>query len=102
MRVLPFMENLLAVEAEAKYLLTSDRSQEQTLLQELLRIFKEAELLFGPRDASYELSPPRITECASARSFIFQPLRKVRIYLSRDSKTKPWIASLELAHEAIH
>ncbi len=44
------MENLLAVEAEAKYLLTSDRSQEQTLLQELLRIFKEAELLFGPRD----------------------------------------------------
>ena len=96
------MENLLAVEAEAKYLLTSDRSQEQALLQELLRIFKEAELLFGPRDASYELSPPRITECASARSFIFQPLRKVRIYLSRDSKTKPWIASLELAHEAIH
>ena len=97
------MENLLAVEAEARYLLTaSDRSHEETLLQELLRIFKEAELLFGPRDTSYELSAPRITECASARSFIFQPLRKARIYLSRDSRTKPWIASLELAHEAIH
>lgn len=97
------MENLLAVEAEAKYLLTaSDRSYEQTLLQELLRIFKEAELLFGPRDTSYELSAPRITECTSARSFIFQPLRKARIYLSRDARTKPWIASLELAHEAIH
>lgn len=25
-----------------------------------------------------------------------------RIYLSRDSKTKPWLASLELAHEAVH
>ena len=25
-----------------------------------------------------------------------------RIYLSRDSRTKPWLASLELAHEAIH
>jgi len=25
-----------------------------------------------------------------------------RIYLSRDSKNKPWLASLELAHEAIH
>ena len=97
------MENLLAVEAEAKYLLAAgDRSYEQTLLQELLKIFEEAERLFGPRDTSYELSAPRITECASARSFIFQPLRKARIYLSRDAKTKPWIASLELAHEAIH
>ena len=97
------MEQLLTVEAEAKYLLAAgDRSYEQTLMQELLRIFKEAELLFGPRDASYELSIPRITECATARSFIFQPLRMTRIYLSRDSRTKPWIASLELAHEAVH
>lgn len=97
------MENLLAIEAEAKYLLAAnDRSYEQTLMQELQRIFKEAELLFGPRDTSYELSVPRITECATARSFIFQPLRKTRIYLSRDARTKPWIASLELAHEAIH
>lgn len=97
------MENLLAIEAEAKYLLAAgDRSYEQTLMQELLRIFKEAELLFGPRDTSYELSVPRITECASARSFIFQPLRMARIYLSREARTKPWIASLELAHEAIH
>lgn len=97
------MENLLAIEAEAKYLLTaSDRSHEQTLMQELLRIFEEAERQFGPRDASYELSAPRITECASARSFIFQPLRMARIYLSREARTKPWIASLELAHEAIH
>jgi len=97
------MEQLLAVEAEAKYLLTaSDRSYEQTLMQELLRIFEEAELLFGPRDASYELSLPRITECATSRAFIFHPLRVARIYLSRDSRTKPSTASLELAHEAIH
>lgn len=103
MRVLSFMEELLAIEAETKYLLAaSDRSYEQTLMQELLRIFKEAELRFGPRDASYQLSVPRITECATSRTYILRPLRMTRIYLSRDSRTKPWIASLELAHEAIH
>lgn len=103
MPVLPFMENLLALEAEAKYLLApGERSFEQTLMQELLRIFKEAESLFGPRDASYQLSMPRLTECASSRTYVVRPLRIARIYLSRDSKTKPWLASLELAHEAIH
>lgn len=97
------MEDLLAIEAETKFLLTaSDRSYEQTLMQELLRIFKEAELLFGPRDASYQLSVPRITECASSRTYILRPLGMTRIYLSRDSRTKPWLASLELAHEAVH
>src|ERR1041384_1895657 len=103
MRVLRIMEDLLAIEAETKFLLTAtDRSYEQTLMQELLRIFKEAELLFGPRDASYQLSIPRITECASSRTYILRPLGMTRIYLSRDSRTKPWLASLELAHEAIH
>ena len=103
MRTLSFMEQLLAVEAEAKYLLTAnDRSHEQKLMQELLRIFKEAERLFGPRDSSYELSVPRITECATSRTYIFRPLRMTRIYLSRESRTKPSIASVELAHEAIH
>ena len=97
------MEELLAMEAETKYLLAaSDHSYEQTLMQELLRIFKEAELLFGPRDASYRLSVPRITECATSRTYIIKPLRMTRIYLSRDSRTKPWLASVELAHEAIH
>src|SRR5215510_2686262 len=103
MRVLRLMEDLLAIEAETKFLLTAgDRSYEQKLMQELLRIFKEAELLFGPRDASYQLSTPRLTECASSRTYIFSPLRMTRIYLSRDSRTKPWLASLELAHEAVH
>lgn len=103
MPVLSFMENMLALEAETKYLLTSsDRSHEQKLMQELLGIFKEAELRFGPRDASYQLSLPRITECHNSRTFILRPLRVARIYLSREAKTKPWIASLELAHEAIH
>ena len=103
MRVLSFMENMLAIEAEAKVLLSAgDRSYEQTLMQELLRIFKEAEHLFGPRDASYKLSVPRMTECASSRSLIFQPLRIARIYLSREARTKTWVASTELAHEAIH
>ena len=103
MPVLPFMENLLAMEAETKFLLSAgNRSYEQTLMQELLKIFKEAERLFGPRDASFQLSVPRITECASSRSYIFRPLRLTRIYLSRDSRSKPWLASLELAHEAVH
>jgi len=103
MRALRLMEDLLAIEAETKFLLTAkDRSYEQTLMQELLRIFKEAERLFGPRDASYQLSIPRITECASSRTYIFPPLRVTRIYLSHNSKTKPWVASLELAHEAVH
>src|ERR1044071_10255386 len=103
MRVLRIMEDLLAIEAETKFLLTaSDRTYEQTLMQELLRIFKEAELLFGPRDTSYQLSVPRFSECASSRTLVFRPLRLARIYLSRDSRTKPWLASLELANEAIH
>src|SRR4030095_7383496 len=103
MRVLRLMEDLLALEAETKFLLSaSDRTFEQTLMQELLRIFKEAELLFGPRDASYELSLPRITQCASSRTYTIKPLRITRIYLSRDSGIKPWLASLELAHEAVH
>lgn len=103
MPVLRLMEDLLAIEAETKFLLTaSDRSHEEKLMQELSRIFKEAELLFGPRDASFQLSVPRITECTTSRSFIFRPLRISRIYLSRDSRTKPWLASLELAHEAVH
>jgi hypothetical protein len=94
MRVLPFMENLLAIEAETKVLLSaSDRAYEQTLMQELLKIFKEAELLFGPRDASYQLSIPRSTKCASSRTYIFRPLRMARIYLSRDSRIKPWLGS---------
>jgi len=97
------MEDLLAIEAETKFLLAaSNRNYEQTLMQELLGIFKEAEHLFGPRDTSYELSVPRITECASSRTYIFRPLGITRIYLSRDSRIKPWLASLELAHEAVH
>jgi hypothetical protein len=103
MRALRLMEDLLAIEAETKFLLTAkDRSYEQTLMQELLGIFKEAERLFGPRDASYQLSAPRLTDCASSRTYIFPPLKVARIYLSHNSKTKPWVASLELAHEAVH
>lgn len=48
------MENLLAIEAEAKYLLAaSDRSYEQTLMHELLRIFKEAERLLKHIDVIF-------------------------------------------------
>src|ERR1041385_8650291 len=102
MPILPFMENLLAIEAEAKYLLPAKvRSHEQKLMQELLRIFKEAEFLYGPRDTSYQLAIPRFSECASSRTLVFRPLRIARIYLSRDSRTKQWLVLLKLAHEAI-
>src|ERR1700752_2539159 len=103
MPVLRLMEDLLGLEGEAKFLLAPrDRSYEPTLMEELLRIFKEAEYLFGPRDTSFQLSIPRITECASSRTYIFRPLRMSRIYLSREARIKPWLASLELAHEAVH
>jgi hypothetical protein len=103
MRALRFMEDLLAIEAETKFLLApGDRAVEQKLMQELQRIIKEAELLFGPRDDSFQLSVPRLTECASSRTYIIRPLGIARIYLSRESRTTPWKASLELAHEAIH
>jgi hypothetical protein len=98
---LQFMESLLRIEAEAKYLFgATDRSYEQTLLDELLKIIEEAELLFGPRDGSYELLPPRITECGCAHPYVY-PFRKIRIYLTSHSKTRS-IASYQLAHEAIH
>ena len=103
MRTLRIMEDLLAIEAETKFLLAAgDRSFEEALMQELLKILKEAEYLFGPRDTSYQLSTPRVTQCASSRTYFIRPLRLSRIYLSRDSRVKPWLASLELAHEAIH
>ena len=98
---LVFMENLLRLEAEAKYFLgATDRLYEQSLLDELLQIMDEAERLYGPRDRSYELLPPRITECGGAHPYVY-PFRKIRIYLTSDSKTRH-VASRQLAHEAIH
>lgn len=95
------MENLLALEAEAKYLFgATDRPYEQKLKDELLKIVEEAELFFGPRDRSYELLAPRLTECGFAHPRVL-PFRKIRIYLTRFSKTR-YYASLELAHETVH
>jgi len=98
---LRFMEALLRLEADAKHLLgMTERSYEQMLLNDLLQIMEEAELQFGPRDRSYELLPPRITECGCARPYVL-PSRRVRIYLTASSKTRS-VASYYLAHEAIH
>ena len=95
------MESLLRIEAEAKYFLgATDASYEQSLLEELLKIIEEAESLFGPRDRSYELLPPRISECGCAHPYVY-PRRKIRIYLTSGSKTR-YVASYQLAHEAIH
>lgn len=96
-----FMEYLLRLEAEAKYFVgATDRSYEQSLMDELLKIVDEAELLFGPRDRSYELLVPRISECRCAHPYI-HPFRKIRIYLTSHCTTR-YIASYQLAHEAIH
>ena len=98
---LQFMESLLRIEAEAKsFLGATDRSYEQTLFDELLKIMEEAESLFGPRDRSYELLPPRITQCGCAHPYVY-PFRKIRIYLTAGSKHR-YVASYQLAHEAIH
>lgn len=98
---LEFMEQLLRLEAEAKYFFgATDRSYEQSLLDELLEILEEAESLFGPRDRSYDLLPPRITECGCGHPYIY-PFRKIRIYLTANCTTRHF-ASYQLSHEAIH
>jgi hypothetical protein len=102
MRVLWFMEHLLTVEAEAKYLLAArDRSYEQSLKKELLQILEEAEFLFGPRGSGYELREPLVTDCITACTVIY-PFRISRIYIPSTSKRDRRLASYDLAHEAIH
>lgn len=102
MSVVWFMEHLLSMEAEGKNLLApGDRSYARTLKQELLKILEEAEFYFGPRDSSYELREPLITECFTANVVVY-PFRFARIYLSNASKIDRQMASYELSHEAIH
>jgi len=97
-----FMEALLSLEAEAKSLLSAkNRSYELVLKEELLKILEEVEALYGPRDRSYEILEPRITECSLAHPSVY-PLRKVRIYLTKEVATSRYTASYELAHEAVH
>jgi hypothetical protein len=98
---LQIMEELLRLEADAKHVLgAADHSYEQTLLDELITILEEVELLFGPRDRSYELLPPRITECGCAYPYIY-PSKKIRVYLTAGAKNRS-VASNLLSHEAIH
>lgn len=98
---LQFMETLLRIEADAKYVFgRKDRSYEQTLMDELLKIMEEVEQLFGQRDRSYELLSPRITECGCAYPHVY-PAGKVRIYLTAAAKHRV-LASYQLSHEAIH
>ena len=94
------MELLLLVDAEVQYLVgAKDRSFERTLMTELLTMVEEAESLYGPRDRSYELLEPRITERSMAQGFTY-PFRKIRIYLTKCSENERYIAAYELAHEA--
>ena len=97
-----FMEALLSMEAEAKSLFSREnRSYERVLKEELLWILDEIEALYGPRDRSYEILDPRITECYYAHPSTY-PSRKVRIYLTKDALKARYLASIELAHEAVH
>lgn len=97
-----FMEGLLSLEAEAKSLLSGkNRAYELVLKEELLKILEEIELLYGPRDRSYEILAPRITECSLAHPAVY-PLRKVRIYLTQGALTSRFTAAYLLAHEAVH
>lgn len=98
---LEFMEQLLRIEAEAKYFLgATDRSYEQMLMDELSKMVEEAERQFGPRDRSYELLTPRITECGYGHPYIY-PFRKIRIYLTSQAKDR-YLGLYQLAHETIH
>jgi hypothetical protein len=98
---LEFMENLLRIEAEAKYFLgATDRDYEQKLMDELSTIIEYAEYQLGPRDRSYELLPPRISECGCAHPYIY-PFRKIRIYLTSHAADR-FVAARQLAHEAVH
>ena len=96
------MERLLLMEAEVKsFLLRKNLSYELELKEELLEILEQVELLYGPRDRSYEMLEPRITECVYAHPTIYGP-RKIRIYLTKEAKDNRYIAAIELAHEAVH
>ena len=95
------MEELLRLESDIKYFVgVEDRSYQRWLMEEFLKILEEAEFLFGPRDRSYEMLEPRITERFFGQAFEVSP-RKMRIYLTSHAKTR-YMASYELAHEAIH
>jgi len=97
-----FMERLLLLASEAESLAGwKNRSYERTLKQEMLKIVEEAELWFGPRDRSYELLEPRISESFYATPAIY-PFRKIRIFLTREAKLAPYYATYELAHEVVH
>jgi hypothetical protein len=101
-RVIWFMELLLLMEAEAKSLVSGENlSYERSLKKELLEILEEIELLYGPRDRSYEMLGPRITECYYAHPRVY-PSRKVRICLTREAKLSRFHAAYQLSHEAVH
>jgi len=96
------MERLLLMASEAESLVSGkNRAYERTLKEELLKIMEEAEFWFGPRDHSYELLEPRISESFYATPAIY-PFRKIRIFLTKEAKLAPYYATYELAHEAVH
>jgi hypothetical protein len=97
-----FMEKLLYLAAEAESLVSGkNRSYERALKQELPKIVEAAEFWFGPRDHSYELLEPRLSESFFATPAIY-PFRKIRIFLTREAKLAPYYATYELAHEVVH
>jgi hypothetical protein len=97
-----FMEKLLLLASEAESVAAwKNRSYEGTLKREMLKILEEAEFWFGPRDRSYELLAPRISESFYATPAIY-PFRKIRIFLTKEAKLAPYYATYELAHELVH
>lgn len=102
MVTIDFMEGLLLMASEAESLVSwKDRSFERTLKEELLKIIEAAESWFGPRDRSYQLLEPRISESFYATPAIY-PFRKIRIFLTKEAKLAPYYATYELAHEVVH
>ena len=66
-----------------------------------MKILEEAELLYGPRDRSYEILEPEIFDGDHTHGEYIQR-KKIKLYLSRRCADHHYYASYDLAHEAIH
>ena len=102
MVTIDFMERLLILASEAESLVRwKNHSYERAWKEELLKILEEAESCFGPRDRSYEMLEPRVSESFYATPTIY-PFGKIRVFLTKEAKLAPYYATYELAHEAVH
>ena len=66
-----------------------------------MKIIEEAEVLFGPRDRSYEILEPELFDGDHSYGQYVER-KKIKLYLTRSCGDNYYHASYTLAHEAIH